>query len=270
MTDLGKTRAFFSTHPSHLPTYLPYQHSKPPPQNDHHHHHHPPTPLPSIQLHTYFRSSCSARLRIALHLKSLPYTSIPINLLANEQHSPKNTSLNPSATVPTLILTYPSPTQPTTITIPQSLSALEYLEETLPSSCPALLPPRSSPHLRATVRTLAYIIAVDIQPVTNLRILKRVAPLGMDRETWSRELIEEGLRAYETIAASSAGRFSVGDSVTLADVCLLPAVWGAERVGVDLGMFPTVERVRGELEGLGAVREAHWRAQGDTPGEFRV
>ncbi|PYH98815.1 Maleylacetoacetate isomerase [Aspergillus ellipticus CBS 707.79] len=226
----------------------------------------------NIHLHTYFRSSCSARLRIALRLKSLPYTSIPINLLKDEQHDPKNTALNPSATVPTLILTSTNnnPATTTTTIIPQSLAALEYLEEVYPDKHP-LLPPLSDPEARATVRTLANIIACDVQPVTNLRILKRVAPLGMDRAEWSRGLVEEGLQAYEEIAVKSAGAFSVGDRVTLADVCLLPAVWGAERVGVDVqGQYPTVWRVKEGLEGLEAVREAHWRNQGDTPEEFRV
>ncbi|RAL01410.1 maleylacetoacetate isomerase MaiA, partial [Aspergillus ibericus CBS 121593] len=227
-----------------------------------------------LTLHTYFRSSCSARLRIALNLKSLPYTSIPINLLKDEQHDPLNKSLNPSASVPVLIIQSSSPNpsdpshqqqqqQPPPIIIPQSLAALEYLEEAYPSSHP-LLPPPSSPETRALVRTLVNIIACDVQPVTNLRILKRVAKLGMDRTTWSKELVEEGFRAYEEIVRQCAGTYSVGDCITLADVCLVPAVWGAERVGVEMGGFPTILRVWGNLEGLEAVRRAHWRRQGDT------
>ncbi|PYI11370.1 maleylacetoacetate isomerase maia [Aspergillus sclerotiicarbonarius CBS 121057] len=222
----------------------------------------------TLTLHTYFRSSCSARLRIALQLKSLPYSSIPINLLKNEHHDPQNTTLNPSASVPTLIIQPPDPTQPPTI-IPQSLAALEYLEETHPEAYP-LLPPSTDPISRATVRTLANIIACDVQPVTNMRILKRVAPLGVDRTAWSKELVEDGFRAYEEIVAKTAGVYSVGDGITLADVCLLPAVWGAERVGVEVGEFPTIMRVRGNLEGVEAVRRAHWRNQEDTPEEFRV
>ncbi|OJI82662.1 hypothetical protein ABZX51_005703 [Aspergillus tubingensis] len=227
-------------------------------------------PEQTITLHTYFRSSCSARLRIALNLKSIPYTSIPINLLKNEHHSNQNTSLNPSASVPTLIIENPEHTNDgKTIIIPQSLAALEYLEETHPTAHP-LLPPTSDPTARATVRTLANIIACDVQPVTNMRILKRVAPLGVDRETWSKELVEDGFRAYEAIAEKTAGTYSVGDEITLADVCLLPAVWGAERVGVDLGNFPVIKRVRERLEEVEAVRRAHWRSQDDTPEEFRV
>ncbi|KAL3479951.1 glutathione S-transferase [Aspergillus californicus] len=229
------------------------------------------TPTPKITLHTYFRSSCSARLRIALALKSLSYTSIPTNLLKNEQFSPENTTLNPSATVPTLILDYPeTPTsKPHTITITQSLAALEYIEESFQDTGTPLLPPPSDPSARALVRTLSAIIACDIQPVTNLRILKRVAPFGVDRTVWSKGLIEDGFAAYEAIAKRSAGRFSVGDAVSMADVCLIPAVWGAERVGVDLGEYPTIQRVAGALEEVQAVREGHWMTQGDTPVEFR-
>ncbi|PYH86063.1 Maleylacetoacetate isomerase [Aspergillus uvarum CBS 121591] len=231
--------------------------------------------MPEITLYTYFRSSCSARLRIALHLKSLPYTPIPLNLLEGAQQSPENLARNPSGTVPTLLIS-PSPGSPTAdhtadpIKITQSLAALEYLDEAFPATYPLL--PRD-PAKRALVRTLAQIIACDVQPVTNLRILKRVAPLGVDRAAWSRELIVDGLRAYETLIAGAgvSGRFSVGDEVTVADVCLVPAVWGAERVGVDVaGLFPVVARVVERLEGLEAVRRAHWARQGDTPAELRV
>ncbi|KAL4873039.1 hypothetical protein BDV12DRAFT_115818 [Aspergillus spectabilis] len=228
-----------------------------------------PQPPPSITLYTYFRSSCSARVRIALALKSLPYKAIPINLLKNEQSNPKNTCVNPSATVPTLIITYPNHPERASTTITQSLAALEYLDEAFPDH-PRLLPPLSQPEARALVRTLADIVSCDIQPVTNLRILKRVAPFGVDRSAWSKELIEEGLRAYESIVKDSAGVYSVGDEITMADLCLIPAVWGAERVGVELGSYPTVKRIAEGLERVNAVREGHWRTQEDTPEEFKV
>ncbi|PYI18185.1 Maleylacetoacetate isomerase [Aspergillus violaceofuscus CBS 115571] len=229
--------------------------------------------MPEITLYTYFRSSCSARLRIALHLKSLPYTPIPLNLLEGAQQSPDNLARNPSGTVPTLLISSSPGSGSLTaapIKITQSLAALEYLDEAFPAT-PALLP--RDPAKRALARTLAQIIACDVQPVTNLRILKRVAPLGVDRAAWSRDLIEDGLRAYETIIAEAgvSGTFSVGDQVTVADVCLVPAVWGAERVGVDVaGLFPVVARVVRRLERLEAVRRAHWARQGDTPVELRV
>ena len=222
-------------------------------------------PATNITLYTYFRSSCSARLRIALAYKSIPYTSIPINLLKDEQHSHTYGTVNPSSTVPSMIVEHGQ----NTVTITQSLAALEYLEEKFPSSA-SLLPPVSDIEARTDVRNLALIIACDVQPVTNLRILKRVGAVGVDRTAWSKDLVVEGLAAYEAIASRTARAFSVGDTITLADVCLVPAAWGAERVGVDLARFPTVKRIVERLEGEECVRKAHWRTQEDTPEEFRL
>lgn len=219
-----------------------------------------------VTLYTYFRSSCSARLRIALHLKGISFEPIFVNLLRDEQSSPAHREINPSGTVPALVIQRDSGSP---VTITQSLAALEYLEEAFPNKGPSLLP--SDPESRALVRTLASIIACDIQPVTNLKILKRVAPFGADRTAWSKDLIEDGLRAYEALVARSAGKFSVGDQITLADICLVPAAWGAERVGVDLAAFPVTNRIVQSLEKEEeAVRKGHWRTQPDTPEEFRM
>ncbi|KAJ5925350.1 Maleylacetoacetate isomerase [Penicillium verhagenii] len=220
----------------------------------------------SVTLYTYFRSSCSARLRIALYLKEIPFTPVFVNLLKDEQSSPAHKAINPSGLVPALIIQDRNGATPAIIT--QSLAALEYLNEAFPDHGPALLP--SDPESRAQARTLASIIACDVQPVTNLKILKRVAPLGVDRAAWSKDLIEEGLRAYETTVSRSAGRFSVGDAVTIADICLIPAAWGAERVGVDLSAFPITYGIIRNLEGEEAVRKAHWQTQPDTPEELRA
>ncbi|OQD74107.1 hypothetical protein PENDEC_c012G06319 [Penicillium decumbens] len=218
----------------------------------------------SVTLYTYFRSSCSARLRIALHLKGIPFNPVFINLLKDEQSSPAYREINPSGTVPTLVIQHDS-ANPVIIT--QSMAALEYLDEAFPNKGPALLP--SDPESRALVRTLAGTIG-DIQPVTNLRILKRVAPLGADRTAWSKDLIEDGLRVYETFVTRSAGKFSVGDQITTADICLVPAAWGAERVGVDLALFPVINRIVQNLEKEEAVQKGHWQTQPDTPEELRA
>ncbi|KAG0158156.1 hypothetical protein PDIDSM_5669 [Penicillium digitatum] len=221
----------------------------------------------TVILYTYFRSSCSARLRIALHLKQIHFTSIYVNLLRGEQSSSTHLAINPSGTVPALVIQRDS-IAPVTIT--QSLAALEYLEEAFPEQGPALLPPISDPESRAAVRTLANMISCDIQPVTNLRILKRVGPLGVDRAEWSTGLVEDGLRAYEVVVRKSAGKFSVGDFITIADLCLIPAVWGAQRLGVDLGQFPITNEIVKNLEMEEAVKKGHWRSQDDAPEEFRI
>lgn len=213
-----------------------------------------------IVLYTYFRSSCSARLRIALLHKSLPFTSKYVNIKDNHHHETAYTSINPSVTVPTLLI--PS----SDVAITQSLAALEYLDEAFPST-PSLLP--QDPAKRATARALAQIIAGDIQPPTNMRVLQRVSALGGDATEWVRDIAGKGLKAYEALASKSAGKFSVGDELTIADVCLVPAVWNAERYGVDLSGMPTVRRVYEEASKVPAVRGAHWKVQEDCPESLR-
>ena len=100
-------------------------------------------------------------------------------------------------------------------------------------------------------------------------MLKSVEQLGGDKAAWAKGIMTKGLEAYEKLAARSAGRYSVGDAVTLADVCLVPVVWNAERYGVELRRFPTVMKVFGSLSELQAVKDAHWKNQPDTPEELR-
>jgi maleylacetoacetate isomerase len=220
---------------------------------------------PEFLLHTYFRSSCSARLRIALELKHIYYTCNYVNLLKNEQSSDVYDAINPSHLVPSL---QPLSGPDTGDIITQSIAALEYLEERYPSQFP-LLPPKSSPSARAYVRALIGIIACDIQPVTNLRILTRIGSLGGDKVSWAKDLMAEGLRAYERLVAKKAGRFSYGDAITMADVCLVPAVWGALRFRVQMEEFPVVSRIYREMSKEEAVVKAHWKNQADTPSELR-
>jgi maleylacetoacetate isomerase len=224
---------------------------------------------PQFHLHSYFRSSCSARLRIACNLKQLPLTYSYINLLANDQSSESYIKINPSKSVPTL--TWPS--NPNTSSgaygsITQSLAALEYLEEEFPDRHP-LLPPLPNHVARAQVRTLASILACDVQPVTNLRILSRVRALGGDAAVWVRDFMTEGLLAYEAIAVTTARKFSVGDEISLADVCLVPVVWGAQRWGVDLDRMPVLMRVYENMSKIEEVDRAHWQRQEDTPEALR-
>lgn len=221
---------------------------------------------PKITLYTYFRSSCAARLRIALNLKSLTYTPVHVNLLKGEQLNASYLEINPSGTVPALVVEYPSQ-KPVTIT--QSLAALEYLDEIPAGAAYPLLPPMSDLAGRATVRALSDIIVSHVQPVTNLSIQKKIGALGADRTAWAKALTEDRLQGYESIAAKTAGAYSVGDRITMADVCLVPAAWGAERLGVDLKMFPTIHKVVERLEGEEAVKKAHWKSQEDTPEELR-
>ncbi|KAI8722832.1 hypothetical protein NCS52_00428300 [Fusarium sp. LHS14.1] len=216
-------------------------------------------------LYSYFRSSCSARLRIALNIKAIKYDMVYVNLLKNEQLSDEHKALNPSASVPILIN---KPSKGTPFKVGQSVAALEYLEEKHPET--PMLPPTSDPEARAMVRTLVDIVCVDIQPPTNLRIMRRVRELGGSAEDWNLQVMTQGMAAYENVAMGTAGKYSFGDEVTLADACLIPAIWNAQRFGVDLKAFPTISRIVENLKDHPAVVKAHWQNQPDTPENLRA
>lgn len=219
--------------------------------------------MPDYNLYSYYRSSCSARLRIALNLKGIAYDLVPVNILKDEQLSAEHKALNPSCSVPLLC----KKGDATPFKIGQSVAALEYLDEIHPVP---LLPLKSDPEGRAITRTLVNIVSCDIQPVTNLRIMRRVRALGGNAEEWNKELMQDGLQAYEVVASNWAGKYSYGDNLTMADVCLLPAAWNAKRFGVDLGQFPTISKVVENMEQLPAVAKASYFNQPDTPEEMHT
>ncbi|POR31371.1 Putative glutathione S-transferase [Tolypocladium paradoxum] len=221
--------------------------------------------MPDYTLYSYFRSSCSARLRIVLNLKGISYDVVPVNLLKDEQLSESHRALNPSASVPLLVSRRP---QDDGFSVGQSVAALEFLEEVHPET--PILPPAGDARARAVVRALAAIVCADTQPVTNLRIMRRVRALGGSAEEWNKELMADGLRAYEAVAGPHAGSYSFGDSITMADACLLPAAWNAERFGVDLSAFPVISKVVGNLNQHEAVKRAHYFNQPDTPDNLRT
>lgn len=226
----------------------------------------------NVVLYTYFRSSCSARIRTACHLKGIHLKYVYINLLASEQFSDEYSQTNPSRTVPTLVIPASSPLNSTgtDIVVTQSISILEFLEE-FPSfsGCPKLLPEDTI--ARAKVRDLVNVIASDTQPPSNQHVLKRIAAIdGGDSKQWAVDLMTRGLRAFEGLLEKAGGGiYSLGDEVTLADVCLAPAVEGALRWGVDFGQLPRVKSVYDKISVLDAFVKGDWRNQGDTPLEFR-
>lgn len=203
---------------------------------------------------------------MVLNLKGIEYEMKTINLIKQEHLSSEHKTLNPNATVPLLLR---KGSDGSVFKVGQSVAAIEYLDETLPESY-QLLPPVSDPEARAVTRTLANIIACDLQPVTNLRIMKRIKRLGASPEQWNKEIMTEVLQAYETMVKDSAGQYSVGDNITLADVCLLPAVWNAQRYGVDLDAFPIITKTSENLSKHPAIIKAHWQNQPDTPEDLRA
>jgi maleylacetoacetate isomerase/maleylpyruvate isomerase len=200
-------------------------------------------------LHNYWRSSCSWRVRMALHHKGLAYTYKAVNLLKGEDTEPTYFAMNPAG-VPTLV-------DEGGVVITQSLAIIEYLEERYPDH--PLLPRGFAD--RAKVRAVALLIASGVQPLQNLAAQQKVAALaGPEVKTqWTKEVISEGLHAIELLLQGTAGTFCFGDELSMADLCLVPQVYAAKRFGVELTIdaLPTLTRVHGNLEGLSVVRETH-------------
>ncbi|RYY96197.1 MAG: maleylacetoacetate isomerase [Comamonadaceae bacterium] len=192
-----------------------------------------------MKLHNYFRSSASFRVRIALELKGLPYDYLPVHLVRGEHRSEAYAAVSPSGLVPTLELDGGE-------RLGQSMAIIEYLDETHPQ--PPLLP--ADPLQRAKVRALAQLIACEIHPLNNLRVLKYlVRDLKVDEEAknaWYRHWVREGLLSYEReLAQLPRGTYSWGDTPTLADCCLVPQIFNGQRFNVD---FSGLERTMTAFE----------------------
>jgi maleylacetoacetate isomerase/maleylpyruvate isomerase len=180
-----------------------------------------------MKLYNYFRSSASFRVRIALELKGLPYEYLPVHLVKGEHKQEGYAAVNASGLVPTLITDAGEH-------LGQSLAIIEYLDETHPT--PPLLP--ADPVGRAQVRALAQLIACEIHPLNNLRVLKYlVRDLKVDEEaknTWYRHWVREGLLAFEReLARLPRGTYCWGDTPTLADCCLVPQIFNGKRFNTD-------------------------------------
>ena len=212
-----------------------------------------------MKLYDYFRSSAAYRVRIALNIKGLAYQQTPINLRKGDQNSEDYQRVNPQQLVPSLVLD-------DGVLLTQSLAICEYLDEIYPE--PPLLP--ANPLERARVRALAQIVACEMHPLNNLRVLKYlVGPLGVSDEakvTWYQHWIAGGFSGLEGMLAKSpdTGRFCHGDTPTLADVCLVPQVANARRFDCDLSPYPTVVRIDETCHTLPAFEKAHPSRQPDA------
>ena len=213
-----------------------------------------------IKLYTYYRSSASYRVRIALNLKGLPFESIPVHLLraGGLQHTPDYARINPAQLVPTLV--------DGELTLGQSLAIIEYLEEMYPE--PALLP-MDAPG-RARVRALGQTIACEIHPLNNLRVLQYLEhELKMDlaaRANWYRHWITLGFTALESMLdkSPSTGTFCHGEQPTLADCFLIPQVVNARRFDTPLEAFPQIARIEVACMALAAFQHAAPQVQLDA------
>lgn len=213
-----------------------------------------------ITLYTYWRSSASYRVRMALNLKGIEHELEPVHLVRDggRQHADAYTALNPQALVPTLVHGER--------VLTQSLAIIEYLDELFPG--PVLVP--GPPEARARVRAIAAAIACEIHPLNNLRVLKYLTgPGGMDESdklAWYRHWTGQGLAAVERMLSDSGetGTFCHGDEPTMADCCLLPQVYNARRFDCSLRDFPRIRRICDELDRLPAIRRAAPENQPDA------
>jgi len=204
-------------------------------------------------LYGYWRSSCTYRVRIVLNMKGIKYSYVPIHLRNNEQKQAEFTEKNPNQTVPVLVVGG--------VPLVQSLAIIDYLDETYPD--PPLFP--LDPIQKAQAKSIAHMIACDIQPLQNLRIMGKITPDPAKRTEWAKDVNKEGLERVEKAMSKTAGKYSFGDHVTLADICLVPQVYNAIRFGIDVEkVFPTIHRVYQELGKIEAFKLAHPDLQPDA------
>ena len=211
-----------------------------------------------MKLHNYFRSSASFRVRIALELKGLAYDYVSVHLVKGEHKQDKFAALTPTPLVPALQMDDGE-------VLGQSMAIIEYLDETHPQ--PPLLPAR--PLERARVRALAQLVACEIHPLNNLRVLNYLKndlkASTEQHDAWYRHWIRQGFTALEAmLKAGGTGRFSHGDAPTLADVMLVPQMANARRFNTDLTPFPTLVGISTHLESLPAFAAARPEVQPDA------
>ena len=200
-------------------------------------------------LYDYFRSSAAYRVRIALNLKGIPYETAPVSLVAGEQGGVDHRARNPQGFVPVLEIDG--------FRLTQSVAIVGYLDAVYPM--PPLRP--FEPEDRAHVEAMALLVACDIHPLNNLRVLKYLGgPLGQPeeaRDAWYRNWVSEGLSALEAMAAPRSGAYLFGDALTLADVCLVPQLYNARRFDVPLDAYPTLLRADAAACSLEPVAAVH-------------
>ena len=213
-----------------------------------------------MKFHGYFRSSSAHRCRIAFNLKGLTpeFQSVHLRRNGGEQNTPEYRALNPQGLLPAL--------ETDGLVLTQSLAIIEWLDETYPE--PSLIP--ADKDIRAKVRAFSQIIACDIHPLQNLRVLQYIkGEYGQDQaaaDAWCQRWIGDGLAACEAMLQSSDKHcdFCFGETPGLADICLVPQVYSAHRFGVDMSAMPRLSHVFEACEAMPAFADARPSVQPDA------
>lgn len=211
-----------------------------------------------MRLYAYYRSSASYRVRLALAHKNLDYEVVPVSIPQGETRAAPHLERNPLGQVPVLEVEHAGKV----VRLAQSLAIIAYLDERYPE--PSLTP--AHPVQRAYARELAEIVNAGIQPLQNMPVLERVArDLHGDANSWAQHFIHAGLSALEARAKATSGAFLIGDTPSVADVCLVPQMYNARRLGVSLEGFDTLVRIDAGCRELPRWQLAHPDKQPDAP-----
>ena len=187
--------------------------------------------MSKLTLYHYYRSTCSWRVRWALHYKGIAFESVAVNLLKGEQNQEQYALLNPMSYVPSLSIDGES--------FSESIAILEWLEEAYPN--PSLLP--QDPRSRMRVRQLYQLIGSGVQPLQNLGVQRYFSKEKEKQLEYARHWIDKGFSAYETLLEKTKGSFSFGESLSLADICLVPQCYNALRFGLELEKYPKIHEI---------------------------
>lgn len=221
--------------------------------------------MDNLTLYNYFRSSTSYRVRIALELKSLSYIYVPIHLINNggEQNLQFYRQLNPTGGVPTLMHNEKA--------LSQSFAIIEYLDEVFSDTAPLF---SKDAYLKAKIKQFCETINADIHPLQNLKVMqyleKNLHVTSDQKNLWLHKWITEGLIAAEQIIEPYAGKYCFGNSVTAADLFLIPQLFSSQRFGVDISQFKILSEINDNCLQIDAFKKAHPYRQIDTPDDLRI
>jgi maleylpyruvate isomerase len=218
--------------------------------------------MTTMKLYGYWRSSCSWRVRIALHYKEIEFQYIPIHLVKDggEQFLEEYLQKNPFAQVPVLEI---QTAEHKKHYLSQSIAIMEYLEDICVTPQHQIRP--SEPLERAYVRQLAEMINSGIQPIQNLAVLKHISQLNADKMMWAKHWIQDGLKKVETaIKRRNVSSFMFGENPTIADFCLIPQLYNARRFQCDLSEIPRLLEIESRCKTIPAFIQAHPDQQSDA------